>query len=154
MPLTHFRHVFYMVIIFYLNVSKKHLTSNKQLQVFNISTSLNFVPWPYGAETNKAWIMALRFEIYHYTETFAKYFMKYFNIKKYHILCITTRELHVNYVNHYTRITRYRIHCTCNEIKGDRAKGPTQTENKQTLLQTRYNANNRLVCIYRGFHPK
>jgi len=66
MPLAHFRHVHvcYVVIIFNLNVFKKHLTSNKQLHVFNISTSLNFVPWPHGAETNKACRMALRFEIF------------------------------------------------------------------------------------------
>ena len=43
---------------------KRHVTSNKQLHVGYL-TSLNFVPWPYGTETNGASIVVLHFEIFH-----------------------------------------------------------------------------------------
>jgi len=49
LPLALFRHVCYIVIILHLNVLEEHLTSNKQLHVFNISTLLNFAPRPHGA---------------------------------------------------------------------------------------------------------
>jgi len=71
--------------------SKKDLTSNKQLRVFNITKFCAKAPRGWNKQGVKNgiafWNISLNMEI------FPKYFMKYFNIKKYRILYITNQEV-------------------------------------------------------------